>query len=556
MPVCQDIVASKRIKIEPGLEEGHEIEHGLQTPPQSDPVEEDDLYGVKPRKQQSASGSGRHTSEASTHRAATTNTGDLAQYATLDGRLSDYVEALVRLPHDSTAYPAVVRELVERAKQVPEQVGTLQATMRARLDASRLNLLESSLDTLGCCQQAATVAAAVSQLATHVPSAFHDTILAFHRSLPAELQASHLETVATVVRTPLASVSHGTPCQSNPAPKPPPCQSQAEHKTIVRTAPASVSRAKSCQPHAPLEPSFTEPQADSKPRKQPQPTTSQIHMQPALPPTQPDATHQSRKRKRDTSSCEPSSSSANPPQSVAKSDDRIKPTGAVKVPSAEAGVSTSVSVEHNAPAAPFLIRLTPHMPSPHTVMYLINTPDSPTRNLGTPELQKACSTAFGPGHVNEVKKLNKFIWFLRCKNSKTAKLALQSAITIRGATLTAEEAIPNSSRIFVCQARCSKSKSSSEAQRLCDAFTAQCPGTEVKKGRVAGTKSGNYAFIIRFPYGEGRYPRLFRFSWQLDTGDGLVTVWFKPVDYRQSAKCQLCGKGGHFSGSICPDAKS
>lgn len=87
-------------------------------------------------------------------------------------------------------------------------------------------------------------------------------------------------------------------------------------------------------------------------------------------------------------------------------------------------------------------------------------------------------------------------------------------------------------------------------RRLQEVFTAPAyPGTKIRWRRVDTQVPSASYFFIQFTYA----PRLFSFFLPIETAGGVVTAWFKPVDYM--APCPLCGRTDHGKGGLCGQGK-
>ncbi|KAK0355198.1 hypothetical protein LTR91_024439 [Friedmanniomyces endolithicus] len=187
---------------------------------------------------------------------------------------------------------------------------------------------------------------------------------------------------------------------------------------------------------------------------------------------------------------------------------------------------------------------------PHTVMYTVNTPHAPSSPLTSKQLKAACATRLGQRNIARAEKLSDHIWTVSFIDQQTASKALTTSIDIHGIVHTADYIYLKPPKAFTWRTPHPGVKALDVGRRLQEVFAAPAyPGTKIRWRRVEREAPSASYFFIQFTYA----PRLFSFFLPIETAGGVVTAWFKPIDYM--APCPLCGRTDHGKGGLCGQGK-
>ncbi|TKA69061.1 hypothetical protein B0A55_09677 [Friedmanniomyces simplex] len=421
-----------------------------------------------------------------------------------DMSLNACLEVLQYTQPDRDLYSSAVREVLQHARESPEQASSVMAALSLRLAHDKLDPIVKALDEVACCHHAVGLAAAVSKASISSPSTLRCTLSAFYHALPATLRTSLPEVLVDFIGTPCHDAArsaltppssvqyHGTPDTVASRPR-------AVDRGVVKRrrtkAPMAIPTARSTSEHEPIQ---LQPAGHEH-------TTSRMPL-PAV---------------NATAAAQPGSSQQGP----RNGEDWPAPT---------------------------LIPFTNSDKTPQMVLYTIDAPGIPVRTLTAGQLLSACATVLGRNNVKQARQLNHHVWIVIMRDSGIVALAQKRSIQLQGCSLTAEYCLYRPPRVFTWQVQHGILPAIEVGRRLKAAFEADHSDLEIRHRHVkpTGDDPANLScFFARF----NRPPWLSSFFVPMRVRDAIVHAWFKPLNH--SAPCVICKDTGHPKVSVCKEAR-
>ncbi|TKA73059.1 hypothetical protein B0A55_09497 [Friedmanniomyces simplex] len=429
---------------------------------------------------------------------------DEAPAAFEDKSLNACLEVLQHTQPDRDLYSSAVREVLQHARESPEQAGSVMAALSLRLTHDKLDPIVSALDEVACCHHAVGLAATISKASTSTPSALRCTLSAFYHALPAGLRTSLPEVLVDFICTP----SHDA---ARSALTPPSSVQYHGTPDTVASRPSDVDR--DVVKRRRIKALMVTPTARSTSEDEP------VQLQP---------------------------------------DGHEHTTSRTPLPTVDATAAAQPRSSQQGPSngedwpAPTLIPFKNSNKTPQMVLYTIDAPGIPVTNLTAEQLVSACAAVLGRTNVKQARQLNRHVWIVIMRDCGITALAQKLSIQLQGCSLTAEYCLYRPPRVFTWQVPHGTLPAIEVGRRLKAAFEVDHSDLEIRYRHVKpiGDDPTDLAcFFARF----NRPPWLSSFFVPVRLRGAIVQAWFKPLNY--SAPCVVCKDTKHPKVSVCGGAK-